>query len=72
MKTRKVSFPRSDASWGGLVGTLLLTLFVVGVALAAAIAVSVPMGWTRQPEHAVAAVLVGTIGGELVSRVANS
>lgn len=54
-------------SWGRLISTLLLVLFVVGIALAGAITLSIKLGWTKQPEKFVAAILVSTIVGELAA-----
>lgn len=65
MATTSPNLPRE--SWRLLIATLLLVLLVVGIALAAAITLSITLGWNRSPERFVTIILLGTTIGELAA-----
>lgn len=67
MKKHSASLNPPRESWGRLIGTLLLVLLVVGIALVAAITLSILLEWVQHSASFVAAILLGTMVGELLA-----
>lgn len=55
------------ASWGQMIGTLLVLLAIVGGVSYGAFAVAYPFGWLARPETRLAVFLAGAIVGELAA-----